>query len=346
MNVKELIQRRRSSAMMLAADSGHDVLILGDQLDLRWLGYGVTGGALAITDKDIIPASRKDILAAVHQLCARSIAVGEGLTAEDLLLIQQDPDLSFTPFDVSKLRGLKDSMERKLLSVSSRLCANALANTMRRLRLGVTEIETVRTFEDHLWESGWDGQWAFLPSCAFGSRSNLAWAGATKRTLASGDVVCIDVGTMHGGYCSDVTRTALALTDDLAQPLVDEWRSAYRAVSAAIMRCVEEARPGTPVRKLTQISEQTLNEEGFHDSLPVHLGHGVGVRKHEWPVLAPDSSEVVQDGMVFTLEPSVVLSSGSAVRIEEVVEICSYGARILSSPTHFELSSDGLLPVE
>jgi len=60
------------------------------------------------------------------------------------------------------------------------------------------------------------------------------------------------------------------------------------------------------------------------------LGHGVGLDVHEAPRLSQRSPDILQEGMVVTVEPAVYLPGKFGIRIEDMVVVTKNGAKILS----------------
>ena len=60
------------------------------------------------------------------------------------------------------------------------------------------------------------------------------------------------------------------------------------------------------------------------------MGHGIGLDVHERPFLSSEDDTVLQAGMVFTDEPSILLDGSFGVRIEDVVVCAEGGGRVLN----------------
>ena len=58
-------------------------------------------------------------------------------------------------------------------------------------------------------------------------------------------------------------------------------------------------------------------------------GHGVGLDIHEMPYISARSATVVEDGMVFTIEPGIYLPGEFGIRMEDMVVISNGRAEIL-----------------
>jgi Xaa-Pro aminopeptidase len=65
---------------------------------------------------------------------------------------------------------------------------------------------------------------------------------------------------------------------------------------------------------------RTVIEQANHgDDFGHGLGHGVGLETHESPRLGPNSSDILVDGMAFTIEPGIYVTGWGGIRIEDTV---------------------------
>ena len=67
------------------------------------------------------------------------------------------------------------------------------------------------------------------------------------------------------------------------------------------------------------IARQIIEKAGYGADFGHSLGHGVGLEEHEMPRLGTNSSDILSDGMVFTIEPGIYLAGWGGVRIEDTV---------------------------
>jgi Xaa-Pro aminopeptidase len=59
-------------------------------------------------------------------------------------------------------------------------------------------------------------------------------------------------------------------------------------------------------------------------------GHGVGLEIHESPRVAEGQREVLQSGMVITIEPGVYFPGKWGIRIEDMVVVTGGGCEVLT----------------
>src|SRR6185369_11593419 len=122
-----------------------------------------------------------------------------------------------------------------------------------------------------------------------------------------------------GGYRADLTRTV-----HLDAPS-DEFRRVYGIVRDALERSIAAARAGVRASAVDAVARDQIAAAGYGESFNHSLGHGVGLDQHERPLLSPTSDEVLDEGMVVTVEPGIYLRGRFGVRIEDVVVVTRTG---------------------
>jgi Xaa-Pro aminopeptidase len=136
-------------------------------------------------------------------------------------------------------------------------------------------------------------------------------------------VVC-DFGVILSGYCSDQTRTVWVGS------VPRDSRQAYEAVLEAQLAGIEAVRPGIAVGEVDAAARKVLRKAGLGRYFTHSTGHGVGLEIHESPRVADGQLEVLQPGMVITIEPGVYFPGKWGVRIEDMVAVTAGGCDVLT----------------
>jgi len=169
-------------------------------------------------------------------------------------------------------------------------------------------------------------------------------AGASRRIMAAGDLVVVDIPTCVEGYHADQSRTYAI---SRASPRDLELFGRLREVSDHVL---DHLTPGLPAgdvysRALGRATALGL-EASFlaFESQPAarFVGHGVGLELNEPPFLVRDGTETLQAGMVVTLELHVMEPDRLPLKLEDTVHLTPAGVEILTrSPRELTVVTPG-----
>jgi Xaa-Pro aminopeptidase len=106
----------------------------------------------------------------------------------------------------------------------------------------------------------------------------------------------------------------------------------YEAQAAAIAA----VKSGASVGKVDEAARNILKKRGLAIHFTHSTGHGVGLEIHEPPRIAAGQSQILQAGMVITIEPGVYIAGSGGVRIEDMVVVTNQGCEVLA-PSNKEL---------
>jgi Xaa-Pro aminopeptidase len=147
---------------------------------------------------------------------------------------------------------------------------------------------------------------------------------ASEKKILSGELVTIDFGAVYKGYNSDETVTVSVGEPDKRQ------REIYQIVKDAHDLALEFLRPGVTCKEIDAKARDHIEGKGLGRYFGHGLGHGVGIDIHEKPVISFRSETVVEEGMVFTIEPGIYLPGWGGVRIEDTVCVTGDGCRVMT----------------
>jgi Xaa-Pro aminopeptidase len=238
-------------------------------------------------------------------------------------LLPSGMGLRNAPALVERARMIKDFNELELIRAAVRLGSTLFERALGAIKPGAKESEVAAEME---YAARWAGaeEMSFPTIIASGARSALPHGRATEQVIASGGFVVCDFGVILAGYCSDQTRTVW-----VGKPNAGA-REAYEGVKEAQLAAIAAVRPGVSVSEVDAAARKVLRKAGFGRYFTHSTGHGVGLEIHEGPRVAAGQNEVLQPGMVITIEPGVYFPGKWGVRIEDMVAVNATGCEVLT----------------
>ena len=227
---------------------------------------------------------------------------------------------------IEAMREVKSADELELLRASTRLNETVFQSVYATIEPGMTEREIALALELTMREMGAEGP-SFPPIVAFGTNAARPHAVPTDRELQAGDLVLIDMGLIHRGYCSDMTRTFVAGRPD--RTYIDR----HRVVRAAMQAGIGAIRAGVTGAEVDRVARQVIADAGYGDHFGHSLGHGVGLAVHEAPRLSRTNRKKLRAGMVVTVEPGIYLPEWGGIRLENMVVVGEHGPEVLNRDT-------------
>jgi Xaa-Pro aminopeptidase len=269
----------------------------------------------------------EDPLAMVAEMCrgAGDVAIGDQTWSVFLLGLQaQLPTAAFrsaTPI-TRTLRAKKDSREIEFLHRAATGADRVSAHLAGLKFSGHTEQEISRLVTRMTLEE--DHDQALFWIVASGPNSASPHHEPTDRVIEPGELVVVDFGGKHRGYCSDTTRTFSVGEPDAQQVEV------HAAVRAAQEAATAAVAPGVRAEEIDQIARRTITDAGYGEYFIHRTGHGIGLEGHEHPYLVEGNSEKLEPGMCFSIEPGIYLPDRFGVRIEDIVTVTDVGVESLN----------------
>ncbi len=222
-----------------------------------------------------------------------------------------------------EIRAVKEKPEVELIARAAGIADEAWQEVLPLLKPGISEMEVAYELEYRLRKRGSE-KLPFEIIVASGERSALPHGLAGTRIIREGELVTVDFGAVYGGYCSDMTRTFL-----LGEPS-EKQREIYNLVYEAQEMVFKMIKTGQQCLGVDTVVRQYFQQQGYGAYFGHGLGHGVGLEVHELPTLSPKGQEILQEMMVFTVEPGIYIEKWGGVRIEDLVVLCPYGLQILT----------------
>ncbi|WP_417582840.1 M24 family metallopeptidase [Pelagibacterium sp.] len=255
---------------------------------------------------------------------APSIVIDETMRADfALLLLDALPGAKrrFTGDTVSFLRARKDEDECRRLKASQLLNDKAMQAGFAALKPGVTESDVASVIRSVYLDNGARPQFDLV---CFGENGAFPHHHTGDTVLKDNDAVLLDIGGRLDGYPSDMTRVA-----HMGEPS-EAFSSVHAIVDAAVQAALATARPGVKANAIDAAARTVIAEAGYGEFFLHRTGHGLGLDVHEPPYIAANSDAVLDEGMVFSIEPGIYLPGRFGIRLEEVVIMRADGPEVLS----------------
>lgn len=261
---------------------------------------------------------------------SRFNAISSGLAARSALPVDSltaAPALVPTERLVERARLIKDGAEIEVFREAGRRLGALAEEVPSFVREGRTELEIAADIEAAMRRSGFSRP-AFETIVATGPNSALPHARPTVRAVGAGEPTVLDFGGVYDGYCVDLTRTVqLGAVSERQARL-------YAAVQEAQEAAIRAVRPGVAASSIDAAARSVLERHGLGEAFGHGTGHGLGLEVHEEPRIARQSprlpDQVIEPGMVFTIEPGAYVPGVGGVRIEDDVLVTAGGCEILT----------------
>ena len=139
-----------------------------------------------------------------------------------------------------------------------------------------------------------------------------------------------DMGGNFYGYMGDMSRVFSI------GKLPEKAYAAHQTCLDVQAAVIEKAKPGAVCEDLYNTAIDIVTKAGFADYFmgvgqkAKFIGHGIGLEINEAPVLAPRMKQELEPGMVFALEPKIVLPGVGPLGIENSWVVTADGVEKLT----------------
>lgn len=224
---------------------------------------------------------------------------------------------------VNLVRMIKDSEEIQLLRRSSLINDCTMADIIRAISPDLTELELSHKLPELFCKHGGNG-YLVDPIVSYGPNGADAHHKPDATKLSPGDSIVFDMGIPYKSYCSDMTRSVFY--GDVSE----KFESIYTIVLKAQLAASAAVKPGVPCREIDTIGREIIAAEGYGSFFTHRIGHNIGIEGHEFPSISVDNEMVLQEGMVFSVEPGIYIPNEGGVRIEDLVVVTADGCEVLN----------------
>jgi len=229
----------------------------------------------------------------------------------------------------SRMRAVKTQEEIAVMRKAARAAEKAVWDTIHLARAGDSERDLYRHLVNIAIQQGAD----LIKAVQLGSgkRASFVWGCyPSEKTLQVGEVVRIDLVLDFMGYNSDLARMAAV------GPPSERQKRIYQTLSNGLDSLKQAIRPGVAAKEAYQAVERTFQELG----MPLNakdVGHGIGLKLHEDPILHPKNLTPLEENMVLSVEVPY-LAEGFV--LEDTIVVTKSSCELLT-----DYSNKGEMPV-
>lgn len=154
--------------------------------------------------------------------------------------------------------------------------------------------------------------------------------GANGSLIQPGQSIMVDMGGNFYGYMGDMSRVYSV------GKLTDQAYAAHQTCLEIQEAVAAMAKPGVICEDLYSKAIELVTKAGFADYFmgveqkAKFIGHGIGLEINEAPVIAPRIRQELEPGMVFALEPKIVLPGVGPLGIENSWVVTTEGLEKLT----------------
>ncbi|MCT7549222.1 aminopeptidase P family protein [Aliarcobacter butzleri] len=175
---------------------------------------------------------------------------------------------------------------------------------------------------------------SFEPIVAINENAAKPHALPTSKKLKLHDLLLVDAGIKYKRYCSDRTCTSHVDFENFNFKREQKFKNpkhqkVYDIVLKAQLNAITNAKSGMKASEIDKLTRDVIEKAGFGKYFIHSTGHGVGLDIHEFPNINSKSDVIIEDNMVFTIEPGIYLPNEFGVRIEDTVVMQNGKAVIL-----------------
>ncbi|MDF2607200.1 MAG: pepQ [Bacillales bacterium] len=227
---------------------------------------------------------------------------------------------------LNELRLIKDSEEIMIMREAAQFADLGVEIGISAIAKGKSELEIIATIESELKQRGVQ-KMSFDTMVLAGPNSAEPHGVPSLNKIKDGDLVLFDLGVIHKGYCSDISRTVAF------NSISDKQREIYDTVLQAQLKAIEISIAGNLIMDVDLAARNHISNSGFGEFFTHRVGHGLGILIHEYPSMHSLNEGTLKEGMVFTIEPGIYIPDVGGVRIEDDIVITQKGNEVLTKFT-------------
>jgi len=211
--------------------------------------------------------------------------------------------------DLIQIRKIKTKEEIKIIKQGCKISDKILNKCLKNFKKFKTESD-VKAFLEH--EAKLHNCTLAFPTIVASGKNAVKPHHETKAQKLNKGFCVIDFGIKYKNYCTDTTRTIY-----IGKPKKQEIKL-YNIVLNTQKNIIKNIKLNKPCKELYLEAKSQLKP--YAKYFTHGLGHGFGIYIHELPNLTDKSKDIIQNNMVFTIEPGIYFKN-LGIRIEDDILI-------------------------
>jgi Xaa-Pro dipeptidase len=236
------------------------------------------------------------------------------------------PDINFNDISkpLMKTRLIKDEIEIDLIKKACKITDKVVKEIPHFLNEDMYEFELAAEINYLMQKHGADKA-AFDTISSFGKNSAEPHYTHGDTKLKKGDFVLCDFGACFKKYNSDITRTFIFGNASKYQ------KNMYETVFGANKIGLDMTKAGMNASEVHKEVHSFIEKTEFKGKFIHSTGHSLGLSVHDSDERITSNSQLIlEENMVFTIEPGIYIPGFGGVRIEDDVLIKKNGVEILT----------------
>lgn len=226
--------------------------------------------------------------------------------------------------DVEELQSVKSAPEIERLRQGGQRTLDAVLAGITTVGAGDTERTLAANIGQGFYANGGMPVFTFFSA---GERALGAHMEPSELSLKEGELWRIDLGgRFYELMNSDLARTGVvgepsAQQEDILQDLLATQQAGFEALA-----------PGRTAADVFHAVRNEFGNRNMNFQMP-HIGHGIGIGIHEFPILQPANGGVLEVGMVVNIEPMYKMPErGECYHVEDLAVVTEDGYELLTQP--------------
>jgi Xaa-Pro aminopeptidase len=224
---------------------------------------------------------------------------------------------------LSELIDVHDDESIKRFKKASIITKKVYLDILKEIKPGITEFDLAQEIIYLTKKHGGDRE-AFPPIIAFGKSSSQPHYEPKLKKLRNEKVILLDFGVMYKGVCTDISRTIL-LSENR------EIYNSYLLVKDALSEVEKLIKARIKVSDLDNLVRRIFSDKNLEENFIHALGHGIGYEVHQKPRISFQSSEILKENQIVSIEPALYFAGKFGIRIENNYLITKNGSLNLTN---------------